>query len=202
MSEAPIWVGLSEAAKILGVHPATVRSWADRGLLPSQRTPGGHRRFRRADVLGWLEGQSVPPSTEITLLIQSAMGRARIEIGEGHLTDAEWYHNLGDQARQAMALQGRRIMEGLQHYLASATDAVLAQARQLGLEYGQMIRSQKIRLSEAVEVFFVFNDIVLETTLQISDLGRFGDRSDAVRKVYAFTREIILAVIEAYEQAP
>src|SRR4051794_2998670 len=42
-SVAKAWVGLSEAAKILGAHPATVRSWADRGELPSQRTPGGHR---------------------------------------------------------------------------------------------------------------------------------------------------------------
>lgn len=34
-----------EIGRILGVSVATVRRWADAGLLPSQRTAGGHRRF-------------------------------------------------------------------------------------------------------------------------------------------------------------
>ena len=50
MSESE-WVSLRQAAQMLGVHPATVRAWADKGELPSRRTPGGHRRFRRADLL-------------------------------------------------------------------------------------------------------------------------------------------------------
>src|SRR5574341_214034 len=47
------WVSLGEAAAILGIHPTTVRHWADSGDLPSQRTPGGHRRFRRYDLEQW-----------------------------------------------------------------------------------------------------------------------------------------------------
>ncbi len=43
------WLSLSEAAELLGMHPATVRLWADRNELPSRRTNGGHRRFRRSD---------------------------------------------------------------------------------------------------------------------------------------------------------
>ena len=44
------WLNLGEAAELLGVHPSTVRAWADRGEIPVQRTPGGHRRFRQADL--------------------------------------------------------------------------------------------------------------------------------------------------------
>lgn len=40
----------NEAADLLLVSPITVRQWAQRGLLPFLTTPGGHRRFRRADV--------------------------------------------------------------------------------------------------------------------------------------------------------
>jgi excisionase family DNA binding protein len=34
-----------DLAKLLGISPATVRRWASAGLLPAERTPGGHRRF-------------------------------------------------------------------------------------------------------------------------------------------------------------
>jgi excisionase family DNA binding protein len=40
----------STAAEILGVHPDTVRRWADEGKLPFWTTPGGQMRFRREDV--------------------------------------------------------------------------------------------------------------------------------------------------------
>jgi excisionase family DNA binding protein len=35
------WLSLKEAAAMLGVHPATLRAWADAGRIPSQRTAGG-----------------------------------------------------------------------------------------------------------------------------------------------------------------
>ena len=43
-------LGVPEVAAILGVDENSVRRWADTGQLPCWRTPGGHRRFRRADV--------------------------------------------------------------------------------------------------------------------------------------------------------
>ncbi len=39
-----------EVAELLMVAPVTVRAWAQKGLLRSLATPGGHRRFRREDV--------------------------------------------------------------------------------------------------------------------------------------------------------
>ena len=39
-----------EVAELLMVSPTTVRQWASQGKLNSALTPGGHRRFLRADV--------------------------------------------------------------------------------------------------------------------------------------------------------
>jgi len=38
------------AAGVVGVHPQTLRNYEERGFITSTRTPGGQRRFRRADV--------------------------------------------------------------------------------------------------------------------------------------------------------
>ena len=44
------WVNLNEAARQLGIHPATLRRWADDGEIPVMVTPGGHRRFAVAEL--------------------------------------------------------------------------------------------------------------------------------------------------------
>ncbi len=54
MRSEPYDLGIGEAAALVGVHPDTVRSWVDRGKLVALITPGGHRRFRRSDVLALL----------------------------------------------------------------------------------------------------------------------------------------------------
>ena len=50
-----------EVAEMLGVSSATIGFWARTGALkPAMRTPGGQRRYRRADVIGF-RGQVAAP---------------------------------------------------------------------------------------------------------------------------------------------
>ncbi|MDQ4030090.1 MAG: response regulator [Actinomycetota bacterium] len=51
----PDWLTLGQAAKYLGVAQSTIRKWSDQGRLPAFYTPGGHRRYRRADLDTFLE---------------------------------------------------------------------------------------------------------------------------------------------------
>lgn len=48
-----------EVAAIFGVDPRTVQKWADQGKLPEVRTPGGFRRYHRADVEALLSAGKV-----------------------------------------------------------------------------------------------------------------------------------------------
>ena len=42
---------IAEAARLLGVHPSTLRRWDEKGILrPSIRTPTGERRYTDADL--------------------------------------------------------------------------------------------------------------------------------------------------------
>jgi excisionase family DNA binding protein len=45
-----------EVAALFRVDPKTVTRWAASGQLKSIRTPGGHRRFREAEVRELLDG--------------------------------------------------------------------------------------------------------------------------------------------------
>jgi excisionase family DNA binding protein len=44
-----------EVSRLAGVGPTAVKRWADQGLLPCERTAGGHRRFRRGEVETFLK---------------------------------------------------------------------------------------------------------------------------------------------------
>ena len=50
----------AQVAKLLFVTPATVRLWADKGELPAQTTPGGHRRFKRSDIEKFARSRCYP----------------------------------------------------------------------------------------------------------------------------------------------
>ena len=51
----PDWLTLGQAAKYLGVAQSTIRKWSDQGRVPAFYTPGGHRRYQRADLELFLE---------------------------------------------------------------------------------------------------------------------------------------------------
>jgi len=56
------WLTLGRAANYLGMAQSTIRKWSDTGRLPAFYTPGGHRRYRRADLDDFIaEGGRVTP---------------------------------------------------------------------------------------------------------------------------------------------
>ncbi|HET6477436.1 MAG TPA: GAF domain-containing protein [Thermoleophilia bacterium] len=52
------WLRLGEAAAELGVSLNTLRRWSDAGKLTCYRSPGGHRRYRRAHVEALLHAEN------------------------------------------------------------------------------------------------------------------------------------------------
>ena len=55
----------SEVARFCHVTLDTVRKWAEAGRIPVFKTPGGHRRIRRDDLLRFLRENSIPLHTEL-----------------------------------------------------------------------------------------------------------------------------------------
>ena len=198
------WVSLRQAADILGVHPATVRNWADEGKITSRRTPGNHRRFRKADLLNYADSHDELQPTEVKVIIQSALGHTRMQVGSGNLTDAVWYERMSEATRNALRQQGRQVLEALREYLAhGAPDANLAAAIKLGKDYARLLSDDELTLPQAVRGFFYFNDFVVNSVLAWSEITpprSAADWGNVLRQVNTFTNTMLLSIIEYYEE--
>src|SRR5215510_4663328 len=49
-----------DVSRLLQVNPRSVINWIEQNLLPSYRTPGGHRRIRHDDLLAFLRKHQIP----------------------------------------------------------------------------------------------------------------------------------------------
>jgi excisionase family DNA binding protein len=69
-SERQLVFTSSQAARYVGVSLATVRRWTDAGYIGCYRTPGGQRRFSRAQLDEFLasmhrKGPAVEPTVAV-----------------------------------------------------------------------------------------------------------------------------------------
>lgn len=203
MSETSEWVSLRRAAEILGVHPATVRNWADEGKLPSIRTAGKHRRFRKSDLLQYAQTQGELQPLEVQVILQNALGEARMRIGEGTLTTATWYERMSDAVRGRMRHFGRGVLDEMRKYLAAgAPDSGLAAAITLGKEYAAVLSEDGLSLPQALRGFFYFSDFVINSILTWSEITPHStsDWGILLRQVNTFTNAMLLSIAEYYEE--
>ncbi len=203
------WLSLREAAELLGMHPATVRLWADRNELPSRRTNGGHRRFRRSDIEARLRLEADrKPRPAAQLLVQSVLGRVRFAFTDGTLNTLPWYEHFDDTAREAYRSLGRRVLEMLLRALNDGTSSeeLRSEAVRLGVEYGSVTRDSHVPVADAVRAFLYFRSLVDESVIQLAEVQGGRDHPDipwaeSLYQIQALTNEILPALIEA-AQAP
>jgi excisionase family DNA binding protein len=199
------WLSLSEAAEMLGMHPATVRLWADRNELPSRRTNGGHRRFRRSDIEARLRHDAErKPRPTAQLLVQSVLGRVRFAFTDGTLKTLSWYENFNDSALEAYRSLGRRVLELLLRALNNGTsvDELRAEAVLLGAEYGSVTRDSHVPVADAVRAFLYFRSLVDESVIQLAEVQGVRDHPDipwaeSLYQIQTLTNEILPTLIEA-----
>jgi excisionase family DNA binding protein len=199
------WINLSEAADLLGVHPATVRSWGDKGELPMQRTPGGHRRFRRADVEGRVETADRSQASGVQLVMQNMVGRARLELTDGALNDETWYQRLDEPARRQLRQIGHQLLHLFQQYLSQAAtlSAVRAEAITIGEDYERMGRESGLSLAETIRAYLYFREFLSQTVYDMAEtMGTQGPIhwGKIHHKIITITNVVLLALVAAHEE--
>jgi excisionase family DNA binding protein len=155
------WVGLSEASRVLGVSPATVRRWSDAGRLRVFTTPGGHRRFSRSSLERLLPGDRTKrPSLGSLGVTPTRISRTYRRASRDVSRELPWVLALTDEQRRLFRERGQILAAGLLQYLdAPGPESAahhLKESSVSAADYGRVAASSGLSLSQTVEGFLRF----------------------------------------------
>jgi DNA-binding transcriptional MerR regulator len=170
---APDWVGLGEAARLLGVAPGTLRRWSDTGRVRAFTTPGGHRRYVRKVLDRLVATEQVARPTLVTAgVTPSRLARAYRTEARAAASRMPWLVELGDEERAWFRDHGRQLAAMLLAHLDAADQATatarLAEATAEAAAYGRMASSLTLSLSDSVEGFLGFRRPFLHELAQVA----------------------------------
>ena len=184
-------VGLGTASRMLGVKEATLRYWANRGLVRVVRTPGGHRRFLREEIQSLFERNAPPPIEERQHWEELALKRIKRRLSRHSRSRHVWRDGLAADDLVRFRLFGRRVLSLLARTITEGEPPrmVLQEARLLGRENGKEMISQEHSLTNTLSAFLFFRDGALEAL-----------PSDSRQRALAVADQIMLGVAEAHQE--
>ena len=205
MAESKDWLSLADASERLGVHPSTLRRWADGGEIPHFRTPGGHRRFRESDLAAWMRGaQSLALVGLPDALVQSAVGFTRQEMARKDVSHEMWYTAFGrEQDRQQMRDTGRKLFGLAIQYMGRTRDhePTLQEGRRIGEFYGRQCAEFEVSLVDTVRALFFFRESLMRAARPGQASPGHYDAEDVRihRQLRHFMDEVMYACLASYE---
>src|SRR5689334_21448832 len=195
------WLSLSDAAKLLGVHPSTVRLWSDKGVLPTHRTSGGHRRYRRDEVVLW-SNTAREARVEPAGIMQMAIRNVRMQSGEGNLEAEDWYQKLDENARRQYRESARSLAQGLMNYLASENGDA-SESHAIGYEYASRARRYGLSAVDATRALLFFRNALIESVMKVyreANILSGKAWEDMLHKMHTFTDQILVSLLETYHK--
>jgi excisionase family DNA binding protein len=202
------WLTIHEASDLIGVSSATLRRWSDAGDIKAFTTPGGHRRFSRAAVLGMLPASRRRRPNLVRLgetpeHLTRLYRRNAVKTANG----VAWLEVLGEADRELFREHGRRMATSLLAFVDGATPdadrAPLDDAERAAAEYGRIAGERRIGMHETVDTFLRFRMVFLHELAVVA--RRHGlDTTEATDLLESATEAVdrLLGVLmEGYETA-
>jgi excisionase family DNA binding protein len=203
--ETKEWLSLTEASASLGVHPTTLRRWADAGDVPCFRTPGGHRRFRAADLTAWMEGkQTTMLALPSDALVQSAVGYTRQEMAQQRVADEPWYLAFAHEEDRREMRDTGRLLFGLAIQYMGCThnhEPILQGGRHIGEFYGVRCARRGVGLVDTMRALFFFRESLIRAARPgQTHTGQYDEEDVRIhRQLRHFLDEVMYACLAGYE---
>jgi excisionase family DNA binding protein len=195
------WLSLSEAAKALGVHSSTVRLWSDKGILPTHKTQGGHRRYKQDEISLWAESNHAPNEIEPERMMQEMIKTVHMQISEGHLQAESWYQKLDDDARAQYRLGARSLFHGLMTYVSTNGADAADEAYAIGYEYASRAHRYSLNYVDAVRAFLFFRNTLIASFIKVyrEANASSGKTAETFGKMYTFTDDILISLLQTFQ---
>jgi excisionase family DNA binding protein len=200
-----VGLSLSEAAQLLGVHATTLRRWADAGAIPYLLTPGGHRRFARADLEAFMRENRYTAANKGIEQLWAERAIVYTRQGLAQQSHSRWLQAYDVEQRDQERMLGRRLMGVVLQYIhGNEREAaqLLDEARELGRTYAQNAISHHLPVVAALEAAMFFHDAMLEVTMQLLQMGhRNADEGTSLlRKINHIHNTVQLAIAQTYTE--
>jgi excisionase family DNA binding protein len=195
-------ISLSTASRMLGVHSTTLRRWADSGAVPVYITPGGHRRFARADIETLAARQPLDRQAIGSVWASKALAVTRGEMAETH-SRPSWLSHLTEDDRAAWRRIGQQLMGVVLRYINSPQDdeSLLAEARVIGADYARQALRASMPLTAALEAALFFRDSLVEAAMDMPEEAHLRPEASArlLRRISRVANEVHLVVAASYQ---
>ncbi len=199
------WLSIDAACKILGVDQSTLRRWSDRGKVPVFRTPGGHRRYREADMHAFVAGDRATRRRmnrqQLTSMSLAGYEPDFIELASSR----PWYHQYDDTTLSGLRTLGRKLVDLAMRYISGRgnREVILRDGKTIGKEYGEIAASAGLTSLDTLEAFLFFRRPIIQSITGYLEKERFSTRraGRTVNELTVFLDEVLMATLEAHRQA-
>lgn len=200
------WLTLAEASALLGVHRATLRTWADEGHVRAFRTPGGHRRFLAAEIQALVATAGEPKApAEDSRLARDLLNVARRELSSLQGAGNAWLEAFPAGERDPWRESGRRLVGLAIQYVSrrDGREAVINEARAIGTLYGQKCAASRVSLANTVRALLFFRESLLRSTRPgLVVRGQYDEEDARIhREMRELLDQVLYATLNAFEQA-
>jgi len=158
-----------EAAKLCHVSPLSIINWVNAGRLPAFRTPGGHRRIRREDLVRFMRENGIPIPEDL----REGSGRTRVLVVDDEASIREVLaEHLSTRAHPYEIMTAADGFEAGRLVVTFRPDAVLLDLRMPGLDGFQVCRTIKADPETATTTVIAMTGYhTPETEARILDCG-------------------------------
>jgi excisionase family DNA binding protein len=197
-------LSISEAAQVLGVSEAALRLWTDEGKVKAFVTPGGHRRYSRAELKKF-------SSKEIKMLgVKDVVTEIEDTFGQHREISKTYFSNIpeGDLARkyhQALAGSGHDLLQLIMTYISEPANrsATLEKIREVSARHGEISANLGLSLTDSVQAFLLHREPIIKSTTSLikkreANSGRIINLIPMIGQVLD---EALLAHVAAHQQA-
>ncbi|MGZ9235950.1 MAG: hypothetical protein ACXW4E_10535, partial [Anaerolineales bacterium] len=168
---------------------------------PTHRTSGGHRRYRRNEVLLWAK-TAREIRVEPESIMHTAMKNVRVQIGEAHLESEDWYQKLDENARRQYRESAHSLSQGLMTYIASENGDEF-EAHAIGYEYASRARRYGLSEVDATRALLFFRNALIESVMKVyreANILSGKAWEEMLHKMHTFTDRILVSLLETYHK--